>query len=419
MDYQEAAGWGEMIAEVVNAGRMPPWNANPDVGHFSNARTLSDEEKDLILTWVRNGCPEGDKSQLPEPRVFTEGWQLAHEPDAVFNMAEKPFEVPADGGPKGVKYQHFVVDPKFTEDKWLVGAEVQPGAREVVHHIIVYIVPPGGQSRGQDIFLAAYVPGLRNRKLPEGAAKRIPAGAQLKFQIHYTPNGTPHEDMSRIGFIYTEPEAVTQELITTEVANVRFELKPNERNQEVNARSSKSSQDMILLSMSPHMHLRGQAFRFELEKPDGSRETLLDVPHYDFNWQTSYQLTEPLAVPKGSRMYCTALFDNTSRNLANPDPNKTVHWGEQSWQEMMIGYFDVMVPRSTTGAALAPISPSLRAEAFVSRLDKDDNGKLSKEELKDRVQILLFFDRIDQNKDGEIDVEEFAEALGFLDRGGK
>lgn len=418
MDYHEAAGWGDMIAEVVRQKRMPPWHANPEFGHFGNDRTLSEDDRNTILAWVDNGCPEGNPSDLPEPRVFTTGWQLSKEPDAVFAMSETPFDIPADAGEKGVKYQNFTIDPHFEEDKWVIGAEVQPGNRAIVHHIIVYMLPPGAQDRRQEVFLAAYVPGLRTRAIPDGAAKRIPKGSQLRFQVHYTPNGTPQQDLSRVGFLYTDPSQVTDEIITTEAANVRFALQPNERNQEVTARSSKASRDFTLLSMSPHMHLRGQAFRFELEKPDGSREVLLDVPNYDFNWQTSYQLAEPMTIPAGGRIHCVALFDNSEQNLANPDPARTVYWGDQSWEEMMIGYFDIMVPKEER-TATAPISPSLRAQGLLARLDKDDDGRLSREEVKGRKLLESFFDRIDSDKDGHLNAEEFAEALGYMDRAGQ
>jgi len=417
MDYTEAAGWGEMIAEVVRQKRMPPWHASPEVGHFSNDRTLTEDERKTILAWVEDGCPEGNPSDLPPPRTFTTGWQLSKEPDQIFAMSDKPFPIPADADERGVKYQNFTIDPNFEEDKWIIGGEVQPGNRAVVHHIIVFVLPPGAQDRRQEIFLTAYVPGLRYRPRPDGAAKRIPKGSHLRFQVHYTPNGTPQEDISRVGFIYADPDKVTHEIITTEAANVRLALKPNERNQEVSAKSSKAGREFTLLSMSPHMHLRGQAFRFELERPDGSRETLLDVPNYDFNWQTSYQLAEPMTIPAGSRMHCTALFDNSQQNLANPDPSKTVFWGDQSWEEMMIGYFDIMVPKQDRMAG-SPISPSLRSQGLLARLDKDDDGKLSREEVKGRKLLESFFDRIDTNKDDSLDAEEFAEAMGFMERGG-
>ncbi|MBX3443494.1 MAG: redoxin domain-containing protein [Planctomyces sp.] len=417
MDYHEAAGWGEMIAEVVRQKRMPPWHANPEFGHFSNDRTLTSAERDLILAWVDEGCPEGDPAQLPEPRTFTEGWQLPREPDQVFAMSETPFQVPADAGDRGVRYQHFVVDTNFTEDRWVNGIEVQPGNRAIVHHIIVYVVPPTDGVR-HEIFLAAYVPGLRSRPVHENIAKRIPAGSKLKFQMHYTPNGTAQEDLSRVGFLFADPDAVTHEVITTEAANVRLALQPNQRNQEVRARSAKAARDVQVLSLSPHMHLRGQAFRFELERPDGSRETLLDVPHYDFNWQTSYLLAEPLTVPAGSRIVCRALFDNSEQNLANPDPSKKVYWGEQSWEEMMIGYFDIMTPRDATKLTAPAVTPSLRVAIIMDRLDKDNNGRLSREEVKERGLLFTFFSQIDTNGDGELDAEEFAEAIGAMDRGG-
>ncbi|MCA8991623.1 MAG: redoxin domain-containing protein [Planctomycetaceae bacterium] len=342
--YDDVYGWGEMIAEVVKEQRMPPWHALPsEVGHFSNDRSMTKEEKDLIMQWVKDGCPEGDATQLPEPKTYTEGWNLPHEPDVVFNMRDKPFTVPADAGPQGVAYQNFWVDPGFKEDKWISAADVRPGNRAVVHHIIVY-GHPEGRGKGPADFLFAYVPGLRLSPLPAGSAKKIAAGSMLRFQVHYTPIGSVQEDLSSVGLIFTNPDEITHVVKTMEVAEHRFELQPNTDDQEVKAESKKSPVPIQLISLSPHMHVRGKTFKYEIELKNGKRKTLLDIPHYDFNWQTQYRFADPIEVPAGARMICTATYDNTAKNLANPDPNKLVTWGDQSWDEMMIGYFDVLLP---------------------------------------------------------------------------
>lgn len=346
MSYDDVVGWGETIAEVVRENRMPPWHANPKYGQFANDCSLSDAQKQLIETWVEYGCPEGDPSELPEPHTFVSGWQLEREPDEIFEMGEEPFTVAADAGPQGIAYQNFWVDPGFTEDTWIRAAEIRPGNRLVVHHIIVYMHPEGKGSRSEDL-VAGYVPGLRHNPFPEKSARLVPAGAWLRFQVHYTPVGSVQEDLSSVGFIYADPDEVEQVVQTIPIANTKFEIEPFEDNQKVTASSGEIPTDLNLLAMSPHMHLRGKSFRYEAVYPDGTSEILLDVPRYDFNWQTQYQLAESKRLPRGTRIHCTARFDNSEHNLANPDPSVTVRWGDQSWDEMMVGYIDVLKKRRT------------------------------------------------------------------------
>jgi len=412
--YDDAVGWGEMIAEVVDNRRMPPWTADAPHGVFSNDRSLPDDERQQILTWVKHGCPQGDPKELPAPVAFIDGWQLSKAPEAVFAMRDKPFAVPADAGPEGVRYQNFWVDPKFAEDKWIREIEVQPGNRAVVHHIIVY-VHPGGRD-GKEQFLSAYVPGLRSRPIKDGIAKKIPAGSHFRFQVHYTPIGTPQEDTSRVGMNFADPKTVTHQIITTEVANPRFELKPNTDNQVVTAKSKSSPVPLQLVSMSPHMHLRGKAFKYDMQFPDGTSKTLLNVPRYDFNWQGPYILAEPLDVPAGATLHCTAVFDNSDKNLANPNPSETVRWGDQSWEEMMIGYFDIIVP---VGAAEAgeskPLSTAaigaLKPEVVMRAVDTDKDGFIGRDEVKGNPLLNKNFDKIDRDGDGKLSLEEITAAL--------
>ncbi|MFO1096176.1 MAG: redoxin domain-containing protein [Planctomycetaceae bacterium] len=417
--YEEAAGWGEMIAEVVRDQRMPPWHADPHYGQFANARRLTDEERGLIETWVKNGCPQGNPSDLPEPPSFTEGWQLPRAPDAVYAMADKPFEVPADGGKDGVRYQRFEVDPKLTEDKWFNASEVQPSARSVVHHIIVYAKPPNSKKRGDRMFLTAYVPGLRLSGLPEGSAKRIPAGYTFLFEIHYTPDGTPHEDMSRAAFCWVDPATIKNEVVTTEVVKPDFVIPPHADNESFSVRSGPIPDNVTMLSLSPHMHVRGKSFKFEALYPDKTREVLLDVPHYDFNWQTRYVLAEPRKFPTGTRIICTAAFDNSEANLANPDPTETVRWGEQSWEEMLIGYFDCLLPRDDTRkAGSKPFRTMLTADDILEKLDADKNGEISREEAKPNAALTAGFDKVDQNEDGALQLPELTGLVTFLNSQG-
>jgi peroxiredoxin len=409
--YEEAAGWGEMIAEVVRDRRMPPWHANPKFGHFANDRSMPAAEKELIYKWVKNGCPEGDAADLAAPRKFTPGWQLRSEPDVVISMKE-PFAVPAQAGRGGVPYQHFRVPTGFTEDKWIVGAEVQPGNRAVVHHTIVYVEPAGGRGRRDWVFLSAYVPGFRCQPLPEGAAKRIPADSKLVFEMHYTPNGSAQEDTTRIGLLFADADKIDKEVITCEIGNIDFKIPPGDDNHRVTATSRPTKQEVTLLSLSPHMHLRGKSFRYDLVLPTGERETLLDVPDYDFNWQTRYVLAEQRVLPVGSVIHCRAVFDNSEGNLANPDPTKTVRWGDQSWEEMMLGFFDVILPRDNQRKGnKKPVDTGLDLVGMFDIADADRNDGLSKTEAAAHALLTQHFATIDRDGDALLQLGEILAAL--------
>ncbi len=378
-EYEEVAGWGAMMKEVVSEGRMPPWSANPQFGHFANDARLRDAEKQLIYAWVDNGCPQGDLADLPAPRNWTDGWQIA-QPHQVVWM-EKPFTVPAEGV---VDYQNFVVDPGWTEDKWIQAAEVRPGNRAVVHHIIANAIPPGasrqtrqvidaegpepqqsaqpkparagragvddGELRG--IKLTAYVPGrLANTNKP-GVAMFVPAGSKIAFQTHYTPNGTQQDDKSYIGLVFADPQTVKKRVHGGRAGNSALVIPPHADNHEVIAEVTLRN-DQLMLWMSPHMHLRGKSFRYEARYPDGTSEILLDVPKYDFNWQITYELAEPKPLPAGTKLLCTAHFDNSENNPANPDPTDTVKFGPQTWHEMMIGWYATLSAENDGYAASA------------------------------------------------------------------
>ena len=340
-NYQESVGWAEMIAEVVSENRMPPWNADEKYGHFVNNTSLSTQEKETILKWVAAGAPEGDAKDLPPPREFPTDWRIGT-PDLVIQMADKPFDVPAEGE---VKYQHFVVDPKFTEDKWIQAAECRAGNRSVVHHIIVAVRSPSGKATATNDsldseWLTASAPGSLPLVLKPGMAKFVPAGSRIIFQLHYTPNGSPQKDLSSVALKFADPKTVVKEVATVQAINQRFAIPPKANNHRVEAQY-RFEKDSLLLAMFPHMHLRGKSFRYTAVYPDGKEEILLDVPRYDFNWQNGYEYGEAKKMPAGTRMVCVAHFDNSEENLANPNPNETVRWGDQTWEEMMIGYFDV------------------------------------------------------------------------------
>lgn len=376
-NYEEVVGWAEMIREVVSEQRMPPWHADPKHGKFANDWRLSDTDKQLIYDWVDAGAPEGDPAKLPPPREFTEGWQMG-EPDEVFYIKSQPHPVPASGE---VKYKYFSVDPGFKEDKWISAAECRPGNRAVVHHIIVGLIPPGGDRKNvgslHSEWLTATAPGARPLVLREGYAKLIPAGSKLFFQMHYTPNGKATTDRSCVGFKYADPATVRKQVGTDKAATNRFLIPPGHENFPV-AAEHRFERDIELLTLFPHMHLRGKSFRYTLIYPDDRREVLLNVPQYDFNWQNGYELAEPKVIPAGSVMHCEATFDNSEKNLGNPDPTKAVKWGDQTWEEMMIGYFDVaLVDQDLTKSGQRRTDEFLKQARAVGVVHSDEAKKLA------------------------------------------
>ncbi|TWT61584.1 redoxin domain-containing protein [Rubinisphaera italica] len=339
--YEDILGWEETILEVIAENRMPPWFANPEHGKFANDCRLSDQEKSLLEIWVQNGMPEGDPAELPEPPEFVKGWRIP-EPDQVIAMGDAEFTVPAQGV---VDYQYFTVDPGWTEDKFVCATEARPDNIPVVHHIAVYVLPPGSDEKNAQgrYMLVGYVPGSLPQILDEGVAIPILAGSKLLFEMHYTPNGREQLDCSYIGLNFMKKQDVKKILGGGIAINTKFEIPPGADHHTVTA-EYQSPRDQLLLQLTPHMHLRGKAFRFEAFYPNGSQEILLDVPRYDFNWQLNYNLAKPKLLPKGTRILCTAAYDNSKNNLVNPDPTVTVRWGDQSWNEMMIGYMSFIEP---------------------------------------------------------------------------
>ena len=339
--YDDVLGWEDTIIEVIGDNRMPPWGASPDHGDFANDARMSEEEKATLRTWIANGMPEGDPKDLPEPPKFVDGWRIP-EPDQTIPMRSNkiPFDVPAGGV---VDYQRFVTEPLWDEDKYIYAAEARPQNRAVVHHILVYIIPPGARRMDIEKVLVGYAPGSLPIHYKDGVAIKIPAKSRLLFEMHYTPNGSPQTDLSYAGVCFIDREDVTKlaegQVVATPPRTLR--IPPNESNFEVSA-SRRIYRDQLLLSMTPHMHLRGKAFTYEARYPDGTKETLLAVPKYDFNWQLKYILKEPKLLPRKTEIVCTAVYDNSEDNPVNPAPNKTVRWGDQSWDEMMIGFMTML-----------------------------------------------------------------------------
>jgi peroxiredoxin len=338
--YADTAGWAETIREVIEEERMPPWHANSKYGTFANDARLPEKEKKLIYAWVKAGAPRGDAKDLPRVAASREGWRIP-KPELVITLP-RPFKVPAEGT---VPYQYFVVDPGLKEDKWIKASEARPGNRSVVHHLVVFALPPGkrGPVRAGDFgtnFIAGGGQGTPPMYFADGTAKFLRAGCRLVFEVHYTPNGAPQTDQSQVGFVFADPKTVKKEVKSESVLNMEFRIPPGAANHRVEA-VQKFRQDTILYSLMPHMHLRGKTFRFEAVYPDKKREVLLDVPRYSFDWQNFYIFARPKFLPEGTELRCVAHFDNSERNRSNPDPKAAVRFGLQTRDEMMVGYYDM------------------------------------------------------------------------------
>ncbi len=338
-EYADVAAWSDTMLEVIDAGRMPPWHADPAHGKFLNEARMTDDEKALFRRWVDAGVPEGDPAKAPALADVSNDWSVP-EPRTVFRMPEA-YNVPATGT---VPYQYFYFDPKFTEDKWVYAAEARPGNREVVHHLIMFYLPPGQDNfRPQDpLFnaVAAFAPGMPAIVGPKQIAVRIPAGSKLIFQVHYTPNGTATTDQSEAAVSFADAADVAKEVRITAGFNFKFLIPAGAPDYRV-TQELEIPRDTNLYTITPHMHYRGKSFKFTARYPDGSDEVLLDVPRYDFNWQNIYLLREPKRLPAGTVIDMEAHYDNSADNPLNPDPTQSVHWGDQTWDEMMLGSLTV------------------------------------------------------------------------------
>lgn len=341
--YEQARPWARSIARQITSGDMPPWHASPEHGTFVNDRRLSSEERRKLLDWVAAGVPQGSPSLAPSAPSFSGGWSIG-EPDLVIELPE-PVTVPATGE---VPYHDYIVDPGLTEDVWVRAAESLPGNRDVVHHIIVgYLIEDpmvrrrllsaGLEGRVQGS-LGGYVPGDQPLVLPQGLARLVPAGSKIYFQMHYTPTGKVETDRSRLGLVFAD-EPPRHEVRTGIAASPFIHIPAGSDNTSLSA-SYIFQRDSVLLSMRPHLHLRGKRFQYRALYPDGTQEILLLVEDYDFGWQTRYVLAEPKELPAGTELVCTGTWDNSNANPDNPDPTRTVSWGQQTDDEMMIGFFE-------------------------------------------------------------------------------
>ena len=339
LSFEDAEKRTSRIREAVLEERMPPWHADPRHGKFANDRRLTQDEQDTLLAWIDQGAKKGDDKDMPPAVKFTQGWKIG-EPDKVFSMTEE-FKVPATGV---LDYQRFVVEPGFKDDVWVQAAECRPGNRKVVHHIIVYILPPGQhdpyEADGTASTLVGWAPGDMPASYAPDTARLVPAGSKLVFEVHYTPDGTEQTDRSSVGIRFA-PGRPPQSVETNILANMLFNIPARAANHKGQLIYTFPA-DALVLSFMPHMHLRGISARYELTRPDGTTETLLAVPDYDFGWQSVYRFAEPLKVAKGSKLTWTAHWDNSAENPRNPDSTKAVHWGLQTWDEMQNGWMEVV-----------------------------------------------------------------------------
>ena len=353
LDYQHTRPWAKAMKTAVLSKQMPPWFADAHYGKFSNAPGMTQREADIIATWADSGAKEGNPKDAPAPLTFAEGWQIG-KPDFIIEMPTA-FSVPEAGT---IAYQYVVIPTGFTEDKWVQMAEARPGNKEVVHHIIAFVrdkgnpwlkdakpgVPfvPARNGGGLADTVAGYAPGMVPSQLKPGQAKLMRAGSDIILQLHYTATGKSATDRSRIGLIFaTEPPK--ERVVSLAAGTQNFVIPAGDPNYEVVSKI-KLQHETMLVNLLPHMHFRGKDFEYRAVYPTGEKETLLSVPRYDFNWQLTYRLDEQKLLPAGTVIECTAHFDNSANNKYNPDPTKEVRFGEQTWEEMMFGFFDVAIP---------------------------------------------------------------------------
>lgn len=420
--YADLVAHRGMIREVLERGIMPPWfaadpAADADTGRihspWSNDRSLGKVEKADLLAWLTADTPEGNPADAPRPRVFDDEW-LIGKPDAVYQFTE-PVPIKATGV---MAYQNIKVPTHLEEDEWVQAIEIQPGNRSVVHHVLVFVQTAADADKPRDDqadeasgYWGIYVPGNSTLVYPEGFAKRLPRGATLRFQMHYTPNGTATTDQTRIGLIFAK-EPPRHEVRVAGVVNARLSIPPGADNHREVA-TLRLPSNVQVLAFLPHMHLRGKACLFEVTTADGQTRTLLDIPRYDFNWQLLYRYREPLPLQAGDTIRFTAWYDNSAGNPANPDPTKTVRWGAQTYDEMHLGYIEYYIPGVTPGersgaarlrggAAL----PQRRVdiEAAFKRLDRNGDGQLTQDEIPPALREAL--KRLDSDGDGIITLEE-------------
>jgi hypothetical protein len=373
-EYNATRPWAKAIKQAVVLRKMPPWYADAPPGKFDNDPRLAPQEIAKLVAWADTGAPAGNPNDAPRAVTFADGWSI-DQPDAIFENPT-PYQIPATGT---LEYTYVIVPTGFKQDRWITQAEVRPGNRAVVHHANVYIREPGSnwlreypmgklfvpEERGEraatggsssagasvrEQVIAGFAPGRPAKQVPAGYAMLIPAGSDLVFQLHYTTNGKPTTDVTRIGFVFAK-QTPTKRVIRVQASNAGFVIPPGAADYPVSG-SAALGVDCELLNVYPHMHLRGKSMVLSAVYPTGEREEFLRVPHYEFGWQLVYALSKPRILPKGTVLKADATFDNSATNRFNPNPQATVRWGDQSWDEMMVGFFDLAIPIATDPASV-------------------------------------------------------------------
>jgi thiol-disulfide isomerase/thioredoxin len=408
MSYDDAVKHAAMIKEVTTQRRMPPWHADPRHGKFSNDRRLSKAEIATLAAWVDAGMPKGDPNDLPKAKEFPKGW-VHGTPDLVLTMP-KEYEVPATGV---VPYQDYFIETGFKEDKWVQLAECKPGAPSVVHHVVAYILREGQKEPvGRDgaiSILVGWAPGDLGLVLPKDTAMRVPKGARIRLEMHYTPNGTKTKDKSSIGLTFAKAPP-KRELFVEAFANLSIVVPPHSPHHKAEA-TMRLPADARLISLSPHMHWRGKHFFYETITPDGKRQPLLSVPRWDFNWQSSYRFAEPYKLPKGTKVHAVAHWDNTVNNPLNPNPKERVKFGLQSWEEMMVGFAAYVWERPETAAELAK-NPPKQSDLLFDRFDVNGDDVITPDELPEQLRLIAAFAKFELP--ARMTRQQFAELLDNL-----
>jgi len=360
VSYDDTKPLAQLIADDARARKMPPWFADPRVGHFSNDPSLSPREISTLAAWAAAKAPAGNPADAPAPPRWAVGWNIP-QPDLVVRMP-KAVPIPALCD---IEYTYEIVPTGFTEGKWVQMSEIRPSSRANVHHAVVYIRPPDSpwlrhapigvpftasdmktdadrrdtETTKADILLV-YAPGSSPDHWPDGMAKYIPAGSDLVFQMHYISRDRPTVDQTSIGIVFAK-KPPAKRVLTLQLTNSSFVIPPGVDDYRVEVHGSLPN-DALLLSFFPHMHLRGKRFEYNVLRADGTIEPLLRV-NYDFFWQLSYRLAQPMPLKAGTVLQAVGWYDNSKNNPHNPDPTTAVYWGDQTYDEMMIGFFDVAV----------------------------------------------------------------------------
>ena len=345
LTFDEARPWARAIKQRVAARTMPPWGADPAHGVFKNDPRLSEKEIATIVAWVDAGAPNGNAKDLPKAPTFAEGWSIG-KPDVVFTMTED-FKIPASGV---VEYQYLRLPTNITEDKWIQAIEIKPQARAHVHHVLAYTQPAGTPLDENGALGPGSIGGVTPNKpgvvFEPGVGRLLTANSDIVLQMHYTTNGEAVTDRTQVGIVFAK-EAPKMQQRGGSVIQPRFIIPAGAPAHEVRG-SRILTTDTLITSFTPHMHVRGKDMTYIAKFPDGTTETLLSVPKWDFNWQISYELAKPRLFPKGTEIEVIAHYDNSPANKFNPDPTKDVRWGDQTWEEMMIGFWGTVVERPAT-----------------------------------------------------------------------